>query len=127
MSASVLLPSLFFLGACAPSTQWAGANEVATTNARRIEIEAAEKGFRPEEIRARVGESITLNVTRTGRDSCLQRVIVHLTGERRIERELPLGKTVAITLHLTTPGELGLTCSKDGHAATIYVDPEVKQ
>jgi plastocyanin len=113
------------LAGCATSTQWAGAAEVASSSARMIRVEAAREGFAPTEIRARVGETITLAIHRTSRDRCLDRVVLHLSGTQRIQRELPFGTTASFTLQLTRAGELGLTCAKDGHAAAIYVEPEV--
>jgi plastocyanin len=115
----------FALFGCTTSTQWAGAMEVTSPSARVIRVEAAREGFEPTEIRARVGETIKLAIRRTSRDKCLDRVVLHLSGTQRVQRELPFGSTASFTLQLMRVGELGLTCAKDGHAATIYVEPEV--
>lgn len=108
---------------CGASTRLAAANEVTDPGARRIEIEAGRHRFSPNETRARVGETVMLVFTRTDDDSCLQRVLLYLDGDRRIERDLPMRQPVAITLRLDRAGEVGITCAKGGHGAALIVEP----
>lgn len=108
---------------CAASTRLAGVTEVTDPGARRITIEAARHRFDPDHMQARVGETVTLVFTRTDEDRCLQRVVLFVESDRRIERDLPMRKPIAITLRLDRPGEVGITCAKGGHAAALLVEP----
>ena len=111
------------LMSCGGSTRLAGATEVTTQTARRIEIEAGRHRFTPSETRARVGETVMLVFTRTDDDSCLERVVLYVDGDRRIERDLPMRQPVAITLRLDRSGDVGITCAKGGHGAALIVEP----
>ena len=66
---------------------------------------------------------MTLVFTRTDTDSCFERVVLHVDGDRKIERELPSRQPVAITLRLDRAGEVGITCAKAMHGAALVVEP----
>ena len=97
--------------------------EVSEPNARTISVEAGRRGFAPGEMRARVNDVVRLVFTRTHGDHCLDKVVLHVENDRRIEREMPMQQAVAITLRLEQPGDVGITCAGDGHTAVLVVEP----
>lgn len=111
-----------FVGACAARVPWGHAHEASPTrDARRIDVAITNEGFRPDRIDARVGETITLVFTRTVERSCVDRVVLSLDEDRRIERDLPLRVPVTVTLVLETTGALGFSCPMGMHGGTIEV------
>src|SRR5678816_1540388 len=56
-------------------------------NARKVEINASEKGFTPSSIPAKKGESLTLRFTRTTESECLKAVEF---PDLKIKRDLPV-------------------------------------
>lgn len=120
-----MIKGLFFVAlvGCASSTPFARVAEVDDPSARTIEIEAGRRGFAPAEIRARVRDVVKLVFTRTDEDRCLEKVVLHVENDRRLERALPMHRAVAVTLRLDQPGEVGITCAGNGHAAVLLVSP----
>ncbi len=116
-SAVVLL-----LAACS-TTPLARVAEVNEPSARTINIEAGRRGFAPAEMRARVTDVVRLVFTRTDDDHCLDKVVLHVEHDRRIERQMPMNRAVAFTLRLDAPGDIGITCAGEGHTAVLVVDP----
>lgn len=111
------------LATCAPTTTLARVAEITDPNARTFTIEAGRRGFAPAEMRARVNDVVRLVFTRTDTSHCLEKVILHVEDDRRIEREMPMHRAVAFTLRLEQPGEVGITCAGDGHTAVMIVSP----
>lgn len=112
---------VLLVGGCAARTHWADAVEARTPSARRIDIHAGRHGFSPTEVTARAGESITLVFTRDEAKTCIERVRVYLDDRRTIERTLPLGEQVAITLRLPHAGEVGISCAMQMFGGTVRV------
>ena len=110
--------------ACATSTRWAAAVEEPTSpSARKLTIEVTRRGFVPAELHARSGEVVTLELIRREDNTCAKRVRVYVADRRYIERALPVGAPVDITLRLTHDGEVGVTCAMQMLSATLYVSP----
>jgi plastocyanin domain-containing protein len=116
---------LIVLASCAGHTRWADAVESSSSgpSVRRIAVTAGRHGFSPNEMRARAGEIVALEFTRTESNTCVKRVRVYLDDHRQIERELPLGQPVTIALRLPHPGEVGISCAMQMFGATLRVDP----
>lgn len=115
--------AVVLLASCAHRTHWAEATEVREPIGRRIEIVAGRRGFAPTQLHARAGETITLVFIRTDAIGCVERVHVYLDDRRRLERTLPLGQSVSVTLRLPHAGEVGISCAMRMFGATIVVDP----
>lgn len=111
------------LAGCTSPMTLARVAEVSDPNARTVTIEAGRRGFVPAEMRARVNDVVRLVFTRTNSDHCLEKVILHVENDRRIEREMPMHHAVVVTLRLDQPGEVGITCAGDGHTAVLIVSP----
>ncbi len=110
------------VSACVTHAPWGMAREAPVDlAARRIDIEVTSRGFRPDRVRARPRETITLVFVRTVEPSCADRVIVSLDEERRLERDLPLEAPVEVTLVMERAGDLGFSCPMGMYGGTIEV------
>ncbi len=115
--------ALAVLVGCASTTRLARVTEVSDSNARTFAIEAGRRGFAPTNMRARVNDVVKLVFTRTDDDHCLEKVVLHVNNDRRLVRVLPMHQAVVVTLRLDQPGEVGITCTGNGHAAVLVVSP----
>jgi plastocyanin len=110
------------LASCAARTPWAHATVASPDDETRVvAIDVTRLGFEPDRIAVRSGETVTLTITRRVEHTCITRVIVSLDADARLERELPLGEPVAITLRFDAPGELGLSCPMNMYGMTVEV------
>ena len=85
---------------------------------RRIAISVDEEGFSPRKIEVAKGERVSLVFYRTTDRTCAKKVLVYLSDDETVERDLPLGRPVAITVRFARAGELGYACAM-GHVAGI--------
>jgi len=84
---------------------------------RPIEVLVLDYGFSPKEIRADVGETVTLQVRRAS-PACVNGLSI---PQRQLNLDLPLGETVPVTLELKQPGRLELKCRDEETAAVLIV------
>jgi plastocyanin domain-containing protein len=70
---------------------------------RKVEIKVTEEGFVPREIKLKKGEPTTLAFTRVTESTCM--TAVDIPDEKVTELELPLNKTVTVTV---TPKKKGI-------------------
>ncbi len=84
---------------------------------RPIEVLVLDHGFSPEEIRADVGETVTLLVRR-GDPVCLNGLSI---PKRKLNLDLPIGETVPVTLELKQAERIELRCANEDAAAVIIV------
>jgi plastocyanin len=90
---------------------------------RRVAITISAKGFGPDKIKVKKGESVTLAFTRKTDKTCAKQVILQLGGGKSVEKELPLDKTVVIEATFETAGELRYACSMDMYTGVVVVQP----
>jgi len=76
----------------------------------RVAVEVTQEGFVPNEIHAKVGEPITLVVTRKTDLTCAKQFVFADFG---VEKELPLDQPVEVTVTPTKAGDLGFACGMD--------------
>ena len=69
-----------------------------------------ERGFEPSTIRVRLGEPITLVITRETERTCAHEIVIDDHG---VEAPLPLGTPVRVTITPTVAGELRFGCAMD--------------
>lgn len=74
-------------------------------------------GRTPKEIRADVGETVTLQVRRSG-PVCLSGLTI---PKRKLNLDLPLDETVPVTLELKQAELIELQCTNEDAAAVIIV------
>lgn len=84
---------------------------------RPIEVLVVDYGFSPKEIRADVGETVTLQVRRSG-PVCANGLSI---PKRKLDLDLPLGETVSVTLELEQAERVELQCANEDAAAVIVV------
>jgi plastocyanin domain-containing protein len=80
---------------------------------RRVEIAVTTKGFEPDRILVKKQEHVMLAFTRKTDSTCAKQVIVDLGGGKKMNRALPLNKTVELDVVFAKAGELAYACSMD--------------
>lgn len=77
---------------------------------RAIELTVTKKGFEPNRVTVKKGETVTLHITRTVEKTCATEIVVPGHG---IDEELPLNKRVSLTFTPRKTGELAYGCAMD--------------
>ena len=85
----------------------------------RVTVEVTNEGFVPKEIPAKVGQPITLVVTRKTDMTCAKQIIFADLG---VEKELPMNEAVEVTVTPTKSGDLRFACSMDMIAGKLVVE-----
>jgi hypothetical protein len=80
------------------------------TGPRIVDVRVTEAGFAPSEVRAGVGESISLRITRETEATCAKEVNVFGRG---VQVALPRGQEVKITVDVDSPGDVQVGCLGD--------------
>lgn len=111
--------SLFAACAYGASTP---ANDLARPRDDRIVIVATDEGFRPNHIAVRSDRTTTFVFIRRTTKPCLREVVLYTEDERKLRRELPVGKEVAIAVRFKHPGKAGFTCGTGMYMGQIEVD-----
>jgi plastocyanin domain-containing protein len=89
--------------------------------ATRVEITVTEKGFEPEQIKVPANKPVTLVFRRTTDKTCAKQVVIKISDTQKIEKDLPLNKTVEIAATFPKAGQLSYTCSMDMIRGTLTV------
>jgi plastocyanin domain-containing protein len=79
----------------------------AKTNSQVIQLRVTEKGFEPNQIDARPGTKVTLNVTRETDSTCATAIQI---PSKKIRKDLPLNKAVQIDIGKLEKGEIRFAC-----------------
>ncbi|HET9062681.1 MAG TPA: cupredoxin domain-containing protein [Candidatus Binatia bacterium] len=87
-------------------------------DAQRIEIEVAASGYRPSRVEAKAGRPLVLVFRRTAEDSCGAKVVIPSLD---IERDLPLGEAVEISLPEQSVGTVDFACAMDMMHGSLVV------
>lgn len=87
----------------------AGCGSGATVS-KRVSVAVTQQGFVPMEIPAKVGQAITLVVTRTTDLTCAKQIEFAGLGVRK---DLPLNQAVELTVTPTKAGDLRFACGMD--------------
>lgn len=98
------------------------ADAPATKVAPRIEVSVTKRGFSPDTITVPANRPVTLVFTRKTDETCTKSVVLKLDGGKKIERELPLDKSVEIAMTFPKAGKLGYACSMDMAKGVIVVE-----
>jgi hypothetical protein len=86
--------------------------------ANAIPVKVSSAGFEPSRVSVRSGKPVTLAFQRTDAKNCGNKVVFPALG---IERELPVGQTVMVTLEPPKTGELAFTCGMAMYRGAIVV------
>jgi plastocyanin domain-containing protein len=85
---------------------------------RTIAITVTKQGFEPDRIEVKKGEPVRLAVTRKTEETCATELVIK---EAKIEKELPLNKTVEIEFTPKKSGELTYTCGMNMVSGVLVV------
>jgi len=86
-----------------------------------IAIQVTEDGFAPASINVPSGKPVVLEFKRITDVTCAKQVVIEQGDGTKIEKELPLGKTVEIATTFAKAGELKYACAMDMVTGTIHV------
>lgn len=103
----------------APSGGAAKPAAIVTPTGGRIDVTVTADGFVPSRIAAKVGQPLTLAITRKADPSCFTEVIVKDYG---INTPLPKDKTVEVTVTPTKAGSVRMACGMDMLAGELVVE-----
>src|SRR5688572_16301217 len=117
---AILLGAALALGACTKDDKKQGdpQGEVGADGVRRIKIEAAVGGYKPDQISAKPGEKLILVFTRTADGECLSQVKV---ADGPVT-DLPMNTPVEIAVTAPQSGKLGFACGMDMATGVIAVN-----
>jgi plastocyanin len=96
-----------------------GAHGAATpVPANAIQVKVSAAGFTPSRVKVQAGKPVTLAFERTDARNCGDKVVFPSLG---IERELPVGQTVTVTVEPPKTGELTFTCGMAMYRGALVV------
>jgi plastocyanin domain-containing protein len=81
--------------------------------AKRVEIAVTRKGFTPDHIAVKKDQPVILSFTRKTDATCAKTVVVELGDGNKVQKDLPLDKTVEVAATFTKAGELSYACGMD--------------
>lgn len=99
----------------------ARADAPAPKSATKISIEVNKRGFNPDNVSVPAKKPVTLVFTRTTDATCTKTVVVTMDDGKKIEKPLPLGTPVELTVSFPKAGKLSYACSMDMVKGTIIV------
>lgn len=104
------------VGPAAPTPVSTGT--VGPDGVRRVSIEAATEGYKPDRIGGKPGEKLTLVFTRTADASCIAQL---KTPDGKLV-DLPRGTPVEVAVTVPQSGEVGFACGMDMFHGAIVAD-----
>lgn len=90
----------------------------AKTKDQIVEIQVTEKGFEPSSMNVKPGVPVFLKITRKTDSTCATQIKI---SSKKIEKELPLNKTVTVALGKLDKGEIRFGCGMDMMTGQIIV------
>jgi plastocyanin domain-containing protein len=124
--AIVMLVAIFAFAGCAKAppaeTTDAGTAETAAPPAAgeaRVAVTVDGQGFHPDRIDAKVGEPVTLVLTRTTDETCGTEIVIPALS---INQKIPLNQPVEVTVTPQEKGTIAFACGMDMLKGTIVVE-----
>lgn len=93
--------------------------QAAQSTPGRIAVAVTDDGFVPARTRVKVGEPVTLVVTRQVERTCVTDIVIKDYG---INKPLPQGQAVEITFTPTKPGSIRYACAMDMVAGELIAE-----
>ena len=115
---STITPVLITLAALAAGCSKEPAGATTPTNGS-VDVVVDKTGFVPAVIQAKVGEPLTLKITRKTDSTCAREIVIKSAG---INQPLPLNQTVSVTVTPKEKGEMRFACAMDHVAGKLVVD-----
>lgn len=94
------------------------AGTVGPDGIRRVAVEAAKEGYRPERIGGKPGEKLVLVFTRTADSTCISQL---KTPDGKLV-DLPKGTPVEVAVTVPVTGEVGFACGMDMFHGAVVAD-----
>lgn len=102
---------------------WAGlATAQPAVKPHRVDISVTGRGFAPDKITVKKAQPITLAFTRKTDSTCAKQVVIDLGDGTKIQKELPLDKTVEVVATFAKSGELRYACGMDMVHGVLLVE-----
>lgn len=86
--------------------------------ARHVKVGVTEAGFEPNEIAAKAGEKLVLDITRVTDDTCATAIVI---PDQKIKVELPLNKEVQVPVDAGKAGRIAFACPMNMITGAIVV------
>jgi plastocyanin domain-containing protein len=86
---------------------------------QRVDVSVTKEGFVPASTRVKVGQAVTLVVTRKVEKTCAKDIVVKDFG---ITRPLPLNEPVEVTFTPTKAGRIRFACAMDMIAGEVVAE-----
>jgi plastocyanin domain-containing protein len=102
--------------ATTPTPQAAEVAKVAAGGKVTVKVDGS--GYHPAEIHAPANARITLAFTRPDAQNCGETLVMKSLG---IEKDLPVGQTVEVTITTPASGEVGFACGMDMYKGKVVV------
>lgn len=83
-----------------------------------IDLQVTEKGFEPSSVDVKPGVPVILKVTRKSDATCATQIKIQ---SNNIKKDLPLNKTVTVSLGKLDKGEIRFGCGMDMITGTVFV------
>jgi plastocyanin domain-containing protein len=90
-----------------------------TAKTRKVEIAVTSEGFVPALTKVKVGEPVTLVVTRKVERTCATEIVIK---DFKVSKPLPLSQAVEVTLTPSKPGKIRFACAMDMIAGELLVE-----
>lgn len=84
-----------------------------------VKLEVTSEGFVPANVKVRAGQPVKLVVTRKVERTCATDIVI---SEYKIQKALPVGVPVEVTLTPKKPGAVRFACAMDMIAGTLTVE-----
>lgn len=86
--------------------------------ARHVKVGVTESGFEPNNIPAKAGEKLVLDITRVTDDTCATSIVI---PDQKVKVELPLNKEVAVPVDAGKAGRIAFACPMNMITGAIVV------
>lgn len=83
-----------------------------------VDLQVTEKGFEPSSVDVKPGVAVVLKVTRKTDATCATQIKIQ---SKNIKKDLPLNKTVTVSLGKLDKGEIRFGCGMDMITGTVFV------
>jgi plastocyanin domain-containing protein len=113
----VLSFALLALSACNKKSD--GTGTPATDGRPTIKVAVDGTGYHPSEAKAKAGQPVRLEFTRTTDETCGQELVFPSLS---IKKALPLNQPVAVDVTMPTSGKLAFTCGMDMYKGAIVAE-----
>lgn len=118
-SLAVAAAALSFGASLASAEKPASPATEAAGKAQLVQLEVTSEGFVPATVKVRAGRPVKLVVTRKVERTCATEIVI---SEFKIQKPLPVGVPVEVTLTPKKPGAVRFACAMDMIAGTLVVE-----